>query len=99
MKHLISVLAVMTAFAVLTPAVSAETVCGEREKFIDHLSTSYNEAPRAIGLASNGNVLEVLVSAGGTWTIIVTRPNGMSCVVASGEAWEDLPLLAFGPAA
>jgi hypothetical protein len=51
-------------------------------------------------LSRNGNVLEVLKSdKAGTWTIIVTRPNGMSCVVASGEAWEELPKLALGPAA
>lgn len=96
MLRTIMLAAVATALAL--PA-TAQTVCGEREKFIDHLSASYKEAPAAIGLASNGNVLEVLTSHGGTWTIIVTRPNGMSCVVASGEAWEDLPKLAFGPAA
>jgi hypothetical protein len=87
------------ATALAWPA-AAQAVCGEREKFIDHLSNSYAEAPVAIGLASNGNVLEVLKSdKAGTWTIIVTRPNGMSCVVASGEAWEELPKLALGPAA
>lgn len=96
MFKIIILAAVATALAL--PA-TAQTVCGEREKFIDHLSSSYKEAPAAIGLASNGNVLEVLTSHGGTWTIIVTRPNGMSCVVASGEAWEDLPKLALGPAA
>ena len=24
----------------------------------------------------------------GTWTILVPLPNGLSCLVASGEAWE-----------
>ena len=27
---------------------------------------------------------------GATWSIIVTRPNGMSCLVAAGEAWREL---------
>jgi len=32
------------------------------------------------------------VGAGlGTFTIILTRPNGLTCVMAAGENWEDLP--------
>ncbi len=89
-----SIMLVAVATALALPA-AAQTVCGERGKFIDGLSNNFKEAPAAIGLASNGNVLEVLTSIGGTWTIIVTRPGGVSCVVASGEAWEDLPKLAL----
>ena len=84
---------------VLSLPAMAQTVCGERNKFLDHLSRGYSEAPAAMGLVSNGAVLEVLVSTNGTWTIIVTRPDGMSCVVAAGEAWEDVPKVALGPAA
>jgi hypothetical protein len=50
-----------------------------------------------MGLVSNGAVLEVLTSDKGSWTIIVTRPDGTSCVVAAGEAWENLPKLVAGP--
>ncbi len=89
-----SIMLAAVATALVLPAM-AQTVCGEREKFIDGLSSTYKEAPAAIGLASNGNVLEVLTSNGGTWTILVTRPGGMSCVVASGEGWEDVPKLAL----
>ena len=88
--------AIVTALAL--PA-AAQTVCGEREKFIDGLSSSYAESPVAAGLASNGNVVEVLASEHGSWTIIVTRPNGMSCVIASGEAWQDVRRVAQGPEA
>ena len=52
----------------------------------------------ATNLASNGTVLEVLASNKGSWTIILTKPDGMSCVVASGEAWEQVEQhLALGP--
>ncbi len=84
--------AVVTALAL--PA-TAQTMCGERNKFLKHLSSGYSEAPVAMGLVSNGSILEVLASKDGTWTVIVTRPDGMSCVVAAGEAWEDLPKLAL----
>ncbi len=87
---------VVTSF-LASPAV-AQMVCSERAKFLKHLGDGYSEAPIAMGLASNGTVLEVLASNKGSWTIILTKPDGMSCVVASGEAWEQVEQhLALGP--
>jgi len=44
-----------------------------------------------MGLASNGSIVEVIASESGeTWTIIVTPPEGKSCVVASGTFWESM---------
>ena len=84
-------IALVLALTLAASTAMAETVCGERDKFIDHLSDNFQEAPAAIGLASNGSVLEVLTSdESGTWTIIVTKPNGHACVVASGEAWQTV---------
>ena len=37
-------------------------------------------------------LVEVFASNNGTsWTIVVTRPDGLSCIVAVGEDWETLP--------
>ena len=49
---------------------------------------SHGERPVVRGLAANGAMFEVLASATGSWTAIVTPPQGRSCVVATGEAWE-----------
>jgi hypothetical protein len=47
--------------------------------------------PNGIGLTDAGNLLEVLsADDGSTWSIIVTTPDGMSCLVATGEAWKEL---------
>lgn len=27
----------------------------------------------------------------GSWTVLITQPNGMSCIAASGESWEQMP--------
>ncbi len=93
---------ILATLAVLMMAstATAQTMCSKRSKFIDSLAEGYAESPVAMGLVSNGSVLEVLASENGTWTIIVTMPNGLSCVVASGEAWEDVERIALGePAA
>lgn len=92
-------LALALLLAIRTPA-SAQTMCGARNQFLDQLAKGFSERPVAIGLVSNGSVLEVLASDNGSWTIIVTMATGNSCVVASGEAWENLPVAVKGrPAA
>ena len=92
------ILAGILATTMMTSSAMAQMVCSERAKFLKHLGEGYSEAPVSMGLASNGSILEVLASQKGTWTIILTMPNGKSCVVASGEAWEDVDQkLALGP--
>jgi len=89
---------ILATTMVTTSSAMAQMVCSERAKFLKHLGDGYSEAPVSMGLASNGSVLEVLASQKGTWTIILTMPNGTSCVVASGEAWEIVDQkLALGP--
>ena len=88
-------LAATAAFAV--PAASAQSLCGERQNFISHLGKSHSEATTAMGLTSSGKIIEVLTSEKGTWTIIVTNPDGKSCLIAAGEDWEAVERLAMDP--
>ena len=65
--------------------------CDQRAKVIGHLAQKYREAPVAIGVTTSGGMVEVLTSGdGGTWTIILSNPNGTSCLVAAGEGWRAL---------
>lgn len=95
-------LAFAFGFAALILAVSpghAEGACGARERIIEQLASRYHETRRAIGIASNNSVLEVFASEdSGSFTILVTLPDGRSCLVASGENFEALsePLPASG---
>ncbi len=85
-------------FALNVSAANAQMICGERAKFIDHLAKAHKEAPSSIGMTSSGQVIEVLTSAKGSWSIIITQPNGKSCLVATGEAWEAVKQqVALGP--
>jgi hypothetical protein len=64
------------------------------------LNQKFAEQPSALGVQANGHLVEVFVSNQGTsWTIVVTRPDGWSCIVAVGEHWESLPHLVTGPLA
>lgn len=75
---------------------SAEQICGERTKLMIRLGEKFAEAPVAMGLTSTGAVIEVLTSPTGSWTFLVTYPNGPTCMVASGENWEMLPIKTAG---
>ncbi len=69
----------------------AKSTCETRSAVLDFLSTKYSEAPIAMGMSKDGGVVEILTSGpGSTFTIIVTTPNGLTCMVAAGDSWENL---------
>jgi hypothetical protein len=64
-------------------------LCITREALIEKLETRYRETTRGVGLASNGFVFELTTSEEmHTWTLLYTTPDGISCVVATGELWS-----------
>jgi len=71
---------------------SAETVCAMRDSMISKLKEKYGEAERGMGLSGTKAVVEVWSSdKTGTWTIVMTRPDGVTCVVAAGDSWIQAP--------
>ena len=88
-------IAFMTAAAVVTlafagSAVAATPVCSARNDILAKLAKAYHEQPSSVALTSDGHLLEVLKSDNDkTWSILLTAPNGVSCLVAAGESWQD----------
>lgn len=65
--------------------------CAPRDTVLTRLSQGYGETRQSLGLGAQGAVVEVFASTEtGTWTITVTLPNGMTCLVASGQSFETL---------
>ena len=83
--------ALLIGWNALPWTAQAQMVCGKRSDMVAGLEKNYSEAPVSIGLASNGSVIEIFASPKQTWTIVMTRPDGQSCVLMAGESWEDLP--------
>lgn len=86
-----AVLAASAIAALGAPATAEATQCAAREAMIDRLSNKYDEHPVSIGVTATGSLLEVLASSEGTWTIIVTVPGGPTCLVSSGDGWQNSP--------
>lgn len=63
--------------------------CAPRAAVAAHLEKEFGEVPIARGLNDSGTLIEVFASEGGaTYTVVITAPNGVSCLAATGEGWE-----------
>jgi hypothetical protein len=75
----------------VTPAQAQSNQCATREQVVERLGEKYGETRQSIGLGANTGVVEIFASdETGTWTIIITMPSGLACLVASGQAFETL---------
>ncbi|HYD99834.1 MAG TPA: hypothetical protein VEH84_10655 [Alphaproteobacteria bacterium] len=84
----------------LASAQEMAPMCQKRTMIVDQLSGRFSEQPKAVGVTSNGGIVELLSSQdGSTWTLLVTMPDGISCLLAAGVDWIDSPQLAMGPKA
>ncbi len=76
--------------ALLSRPAVAQSDSVPRERVVKQLDDRHAETLAAIGVASNGGVIEVFTTRdGSTWTLVMTMPNGMSRMVASGASWIE----------
>ncbi len=65
--------------------------CAKRGELLTKLNERFGESPQTTGLTPNGHLIETYAHPStGTWTIILTLPNGISCMLASGKAYEHI---------
>lgn len=96
-RHL--AIALSCAVTALGTPLVAQTQCAPRDAVVSGLQTKYGETRHAIGLSARNAVLEVFASeSSGSWTIIVTDVRGISCLVASGGAFEQIAETPKSPA-
>ena len=73
--------------------------CGSFDRVSEYLSGDFKEAPVVFGIQTDGQLLQVFASAdGATWTVVITAPSGLSCIVADGTKLGFLPFVAPEPA-
>ena len=61
-----------------------------RAEVVEQLDAQYAEAQAAVGVTNEGGVIEVFTTKdGSTWTLVLTKPDGISRVVAAGETWIE----------
>lgn len=77
------------AASAFAAAAQGGATCAERGAVIEQLRKGYGEHRQSLGLQPNGGVIETFANPEtGSWTIIVSLPSGLSCMLAAGEAFE-----------
>lgn len=74
-----------TSAAAQTPTPAAGPMCAERGTVVSFLKQQYGETQEDSRLQSDQALIELFASEKGTWSILLSRPNGTSCVVAAGK--------------
>ncbi len=73
-------------------AVQAQSVCMPHDELTERLYATFAEAPAANAIANNGALVELFATRDrSSWTLTMTRPGGMSCVLVAGEVWNQYP--------
>ena len=90
-KHIFASVLLLGAVAQAPPAnAQMQMTCLDREMLIQKLETRYNESLNGAGLQGPKSILEIWSSEdSGSFTILITKPDGKSCIVASGLNWHS----------
>jgi hypothetical protein len=94
-------IAILAAAAVsLGVAAHAEPPCAETHLVYSSLAAKYGERPAFIGFDARGFISELwLNDETGSWTQLVSRSDGVSCVTGHGsDAFYVVPAPAGDPA-
>ena len=96
MRTMLAMTLTMAAFA--APSLAETNRCADRNAITEKLTSGYGEKYVGGGLRNEESIFEVWQSEEhGTWTILMTMPDGRSCVMAAGTDWRDtLPQRAAG---
>lgn len=73
----------------MQPSQLLPLYCAERTLLIENLYEKYEELPTENGVTPNGMLVEVLTSKNGeSFTILLTKGNGTTCMLATGNGWR-----------
>ena len=80
----------LIAITIVPTVGSALQACATRDVVVERLSSGYGESFVGGGLQSETKIFEVWFSEDeGTWTILMTKSDWTSCIMASGTNWRE----------
>lgn len=98
MWRILTVVTGLATAGLVSGAAGAEVACGNHQEIAKRLASEYGEVRQGAGLVDSGRIIEIFVSPEqGSWTILVTHSEGPTCVVAAGEAWQNVPVRSLKP--
>ena len=93
-RFILTIAIVLIALSATPKQASAQlTNCMQREVVVNYLKTKHNENSVSYGMTLDGTVLEIFASPSGSWTMLLSYPTKMSCVIETGKNWTMLPTI------
>jgi hypothetical protein len=81
----------LSATSFMSEDADARTArCGNHKDVVEFLGTKYKETRVGMGLINAGQMMELYMSEAGTWTMLITRPDGLSCFGPVGKNWTHI---------
>ena len=86
----VTFIAAIMVLLIFAESVSAQILCGQRNQIITTLLRNHAEVPIGRGFVNDSEIIEVLAAKNGSFTVLLTYPTGISCLIAMGQYWEFL---------
>lgn len=81
----------------LSAASAMAIQCGPTEAVLTGLASRYQEQIVSRGLMPDGSMAMVAATPdGATWTLLLVKPDGQTCMMAAGRDWETFPAAPAG---
>ncbi|MGE4244989.1 MAG: hypothetical protein AB7E66_03240 [Parvibaculaceae bacterium] len=87
----LAAIAAVPAFLAPAPASAQTSMCAAHDKMGEALAQKFGEKRQVIGLVGGSGLMEIYVSPTGTWTMVMTDPRKLSCILAAGHSWDQMP--------
>jgi len=96
-KRTQGLLLTLALIAITSPVLAAK--CAEREQIVERLQSKFSEQLTVGGLQRANRAMSMMEiwssKETGTYTVLLTNPNGTSCIVAAGtDFFEAMPKVA-----
>lgn len=90
---MIRILSLLGLLALPAEAQVLTMRCAASDVIDGHLRHRFGESPVALGVTDGDALAAVVlyVSSEGSWTLVLVRPNGDLCMLASGQDWRQMP--------
>lgn len=86
--RIIAAAAMLAAFF-LPGVAQAMPFCRPTGEVLEVLVERYGERPAGVGVTLDGALLQLLVRPDlRSWTVLLTRADGVSCMLAAGVDWQ-----------
>jgi hypothetical protein len=84
----------------LSTTFASAAECAQRDQLVAQLDERWGEARLGLGIANGKVVAEIWANEEtGSWSFVGTMPDGTSCLIATGTAWERDNARAAAPGA